>query len=122
MDGLDQRHHRDQSAFGWAGRTASNFPHGSQDALMPNKLIIFPETKQAEAEAYKDAINVHYAATYEPGDIWAYIRNDAFGQWVVPFYGPPWYFMTPNDFTEPPELEAFRVDGVIYDFAVWPED
>lgn len=87
---------------------------------MANKLIIFPEAKQAEAEAYKDAINVHYAATYEPGGAFAYIRNDAFGQWVVPFYGAPWEFTTGDGFQEPAGLEAYRVDGVLHDSFVAP--
>jgi hypothetical protein len=92
---------------------------------MPNKLVIFPEAKEAEAEAYKDAVNVHYATNYgtqDPGGIFAYIRTDAFGQWVVPFYGPPWEFISGNGFQEPTELAPLRVDGVLHDFAVWPED
>lgn len=89
---------------------------------MPNKLVIFPESKQAEAEAYKNAVNVHYAATFEPGGLWAYIRLDAFGQHVVPLYAEPWFFADPGDFTEPPELAALRVDGVTHDFAVYPEE
>mgnify|MGYP000343616901 CR=1 FL=1 len=90
---------------------------------MPNRLVIFPVEKHTEAEAYQTAVNVHYAANYEPPDgQWAYLRNDAFGQWVVPLYAPPHYWLEPGDFTEPPELSALRVDGVTHDFAVWPEE
>lgn len=89
---------------------------------MPNKLVIFPSGKQTEAQAYKDACDTHYAATFESGGMFAYIRNDAFGQWVVPYYGPPWEFITGQPFNPPPEIEALRTDGVLHDFAVWPEE
>lgn len=89
---------------------------------MANKVVIFPETRQAEAQTYTDACDAHYAATFEIGGIFAYIRNDAFGQWVVPYYGPPWNFDGVNEFAPPAEIEALRVDGVLHDSAVWPEE
>ena len=89
---------------------------------MANKVIIFPETKQAEAEAYVSACDVHYAANYETGGIFGYVRNDAYGQWVTPFYGPPWEFIAGDGFQEPVELIPLRVDGVLHDYAIWPEE
>ncbi len=87
---------------------------------MPNRVVIFPEGKQAAAVAYKDAVNGHYGPTYEPGTDWAYVRNDAFGQWVVPYYGPPWEFVEGDGFEEPSELFPVRADGVLHDTAIWP--
>jgi hypothetical protein len=89
---------------------------------MANKVVIFPESKEAEALAYKVACDAHYASHYEPGGEFAYIRNDAFDQWVVPFYGPPWEFITGDGFQEPVECAALRGDGVLHDTAVWPEE
>ncbi|MDH6265556.1 hypothetical protein M2360_000946 [Rhizobium sp. SG_E_25_P2] len=89
---------------------------------MANKVVIFPESKEAEARAYVAACDAHFAATFEPGGIFGYVRNDAFGQWVAPLYGPPWEFITGEPFAEPAECAALRVDGVLHDYAVWPED
>lgn len=88
---------------------------------MPNKVVIFPEGKQAAANAYRVAVDAAYANEFEPGATWAYIRNDAFGQWVVPYYDPPWEFITGDGFEEPAELIPLRADGVLHDTAVWPE-
>lgn len=89
---------------------------------MANRVVIFPDTKQDEATNYKAVCDAHYAATYEPGGIFAYIRPDNEGQWVVPFYGPPWEFITGDGFVEPAECAAARTDGVIHDFAIWPDE
>ena len=89
---------------------------------MPNKVVIFPEAKQADAQTYKDACDAHFAATFEPGGTFAYIRNDTYGQWVVPYYGHPWNMDGVTPFNPPAEIEALRVDGVLHDFAVWPEE
>lgn len=88
---------------------------------MANKVVIFPETKLIEAEAYKAACDAHYSATFEQGGQFAYIRPDYMGQHVVPFYGPPWMF-DGTPFAEPAECTALRVDGVIHDFAIWPSE
>lgn len=90
---------------------------------MANKVVIFPAGKEAEAQAYKDGVNAHYAPNFEPGPPvgqFAYIRVDAFGQWVVPFYGPPWEHVTGVPFEEPAECFALRADGVLHDSFVWP--
>lgn len=89
---------------------------------MANKVVIFPEGKQASALAYKAGVDAHFAANFEPGGVFAYVRTDAFGQWVVPFYGPPWEFITGQPFSEPSGCAALRVDGVLHDFAVWPPE
>lgn len=89
---------------------------------MPNKVVIFPETKEAEAEAYVAACDAHYAATFEPGQGFGYVRLDVFGQHVTPYYGPPWYFIEGVPFEEPAECLAARADGVLHDTAVWPDE
>lgn len=89
---------------------------------MANKVVIFPESKQAEALAYKAVCDAHYATTFEANGIFAYVRPDNMGQHVVPYYGPPWEFITGQPFAEPAECLAARVDGVIHDFAIWPDE
>lgn len=86
---------------------------------MGNHVVIFPVAKEAEARAYAAWTDVQYAAAYEPGGIWAYVRNDAFGQWVVPYLGPPWaYDVDPIE--EPAGGPEMRADGELHDSAVWP--
>lgn len=87
---------------------------------MANKVVIFPETKLAEAQNYKAVCDAHYAANYEVNGIFAYVRPDIEGQHVTPFYGPPWEFQTGTPFVEPAACAAARIDGVIHDFAIWP--
>ena len=88
---------------------------------MANKVVIFPETKLAEAQAYLAACDAHFSANFEPGGILGYIRPDYIGQHVTPFYGPGWTF-DGSPFEEPAECAALRVDGVIHDFAIWPPE
>lgn len=87
---------------------------------MANRVVIFPTEKLASAEEYAAVVDAHYAATFEPGGKFCYVRPDAEGQHVVPYYGSPWEFITGQGFTEPTECAAARVDGVIHDFAIWP--
>lgn len=89
---------------------------------MPNKVIIFPVEKKTQADAYKAACDAHFATTFQAGGVFAYVATDAYGQWVVPYYGAPWEFITGQPFTPPPEIEALRADGVLHDTAVWPEE
>ena len=73
-------------------------------------VVIFPAAKQAQAQAYADAVNAHWAANYEPGGVWTYPpREDCFGQWGVCFFGEMIGEIT---YVEPPELLALRADGV----------
>lgn len=88
---------------------------------MANKVVIFPESKLAAAQAYQAACDAHFAANFEAGGVFSYIQVDAFGQWVVPLYGPPWSF-DGSAFSEPATCAAARADGVIHDFAIWPPE
>ena len=85
---------------------------------MPNRVVIFPIAKQAEAQAYKDWTDQN--SPFFP-DAFAYIRADAFGQWVVPYLGPP-FAWNAVEFSEPEGGEAMRADGVLADFVTWPEE
>lgn len=89
---------------------------------MANKVVIFPETKHSAANAYKAACDAHYASAFEPGGTFAYLRIDAYGQWVVPYYGAPWEFTAGQPFTAPSEVDELRAEGVLHDFAIWPEE
>ncbi|HEV7352581.1 MAG TPA: hypothetical protein VGN74_05570 [Brevundimonas sp.] len=77
-----------------------------------SKIVLFPSTRQAEATAYKDAANAHYQANIEPGTDYAYIRNDAFGQWAVPYYGE---VVNGLPFEEPASMVPLRAEGVLVD-------
>ncbi len=89
---------------------------------MANRVVIFPVGKAAAAETYRAGVNAHYASAFEPGGQFAYLREDAEGQWVVPYYGPPWRFDGSQMFEEPDECVALRVEGVLHDHAVWAEE
>ena len=93
---------------------------------MANKVIIFPETKEAEARAYAawtdDNNPWSQPAPADNAGSWAYVRNDAFGQWVVPYLGLPFEYPVGTPYPEPAGGEAMRIDGVLHDFAVWPEE
>lgn len=87
-----------------------------------SKVVIFPVDKQTEAQAYADGCNAHYAANNveDPGGTFTYPPTpDAFGQSVVAYYGE---IVNGNPFEEPAECLALRADGVLHDFAVWPEE
>lgn len=83
-----------------------------------SKVVIFPVGKEAEAQAYADGVNAHYAANIEPGGAFAYQpRPDIYGQKVVAYYGE---IVNGQPFEEPAECLALRADGVLHDSAVWP--
>lgn len=85
---------------------------------MPNRVVIFPAGKQAEAEAYKDWADRN--SPFFP-DRFAYIRADASGRWVVPYLGPP-FAWNAVELPEPEGGPAMRADGVLADSASWPEE
>ncbi len=87
---------------------------------MANHVCIFPVGKQAEALAYKAACDAHYAANFEENGIFGYCRPDSTGDWVVPYYGPPWSFDGVTPFPEPASCLALRVDAVVVETPEWP--
>ena len=87
---------------------------------MGNKVVIFPVERETEARAYADWTDLN--SPFEPGPgAWAYVRNDVFSQWVVPYLGPP-FTWDGVEFPEPAGGEVMRVDGVLHDTAVWPPE
>lgn len=83
-----------------------------------SKVVIFPIGKEAQAQAYANGCNAHYAANIEPGGAFTYPpRPDAFGQSVVAFYGE---IVNGAPFVEPAGCLALRSDGVLHDSAIWP--
>lgn len=85
---------------------------------MANRLVVFPVGKESAALAYQAFANV--TSPFAP-DPYAYIRNDAFGQWVVPYLGPPFVYAD-NEVVEPEGGEAARTDGVLVETVVWPDE
>jgi hypothetical protein len=85
---------------------------------MPNRVVIFPATRQTEAQAYREWTDAH--SPFYP-DAFAYLRTDAFGQWVVPYLGPP-FAWDAVEFAEPEGGEAARADGVLADSVTWPDE
>lgn len=84
-----------------------------------SKVVIWPVGKEVEAQAYHDAANTHYAANYEEGGQFTYIRNDAFGQWVCGYYGE---ILNGVPFEEPQGFAELRADGVVHTSVVWPTE
>lgn len=76
---------------------------------MANIVVIFPAGKQAAANAYKAFTDANWPGA--PGQF-AYVRVDAFGQWVVPYLGPP-FEMGGDVVPEPPGGPAARADGIL---------
>jgi hypothetical protein len=85
---------------------------------MTNKVVIFPVDKQAAAQAYLAWCNTRNPDT-TPGAVWGVLNNDAFGQWVVPYLGPPFAYAG-AEVAEPEGGPAMRADGVLHDTVVWP--
>jgi hypothetical protein len=85
---------------------------------MANRVVIFPAGKQAAAQSYKEWADAH--SPFYP-DGFAYIRNDAFEQWVVPYLGPP-FAWNAVEFQEPEGGEAARAEGVLADSVTWPDE
>lgn len=87
---------------------------------MGNRLVVFPVGKEAEGLAYQAWSNAEGRNPFHP-DPFAYCRNDAFGQWVVPYLGPPFTYDN-VEVPEPEGGEVARADGVLVDMVTWPGD
>lgn len=90
-----------------------------------NRFVIFPAGKLTEAQAYLAAVNSWWQANVDPEDLYAAIREDAYGQHVVAYLGPPIVFDFGNgleELQEPEGFEVHREDGVLHDTVVWPEE
>lgn len=83
---------------------------------MANKLVIFPAGKRAAAQAYQAWTDDN--SPFHP-DSFGYLRSDAFGQWVVPYLGPP-FAWNGVEFREPEGGPALRADGVLAGLVAWP--
>lgn len=88
---------------------------------MPNRFVIFPAGKLAEAEAYKAWGDAQFQAlSGEVGGILGLLDTDAFGQHVTVYYGPPFVWM--EEVPEPAGGPAMRADGVLHDDWVRPPE
>ena len=90
---------------------------------MPNRFVIFPEGKLAEAEAYKAYGDQWFQAmSGETNGVLGLVNTDAFGQHVTVYAGPPFTWDGVNIPPEEPEGLALRADGVLHDDWVRPPD
>lgn len=84
---------------------------------MANRFVIFPAGKQGAAEAYKTFGDAWYRAlSGEQNGLLGLLQQDAYGQWVTTYAGPP--FVWDLDIGVEPEPEdgpAMRLDGVLAD-------
>lgn len=102
---------------------------------MANRLVVFPLAKETEANAYAAWTDTRWPG-YDPQDptntTFAYVRNDVFGQWVVPYLGPPFAWMydenvgqvevpEPVSGTPAEDGPTQRADGVLADEVTWPQ-
>lgn len=88
---------------------------------MPNKFVIFPEGKHAEALAYKEWGDAQFQAlSGEENGILGLLNTDAYGQHVTVYYGPP--FIWAEEVPEPEDGPAMRVDGVLHENWVRPPE
>lgn len=89
---------------------------------MPNHVVIFPEGKLTEANAYRVWTNDAARNPFHPDDFnYPEPKLDAFGQHVLAFLGPPFTW----DAVVIPEPEggpAMRADGVLHSSYVWPPE
>jgi hypothetical protein len=87
-----------------------------------SKVVLFPVANLAEATAYADGCNAHYAANSaeDPGGTFTYApRPDFYGQHVTAFYGE---VVNGLPFEEPAECLALRATGLVAAMAVWPDE
>jgi hypothetical protein len=87
---------------------------------MATSFITFPAAKEAEALAYQAWANGSPQNPFHPAP-YAYCRNDAFGNWIVPYLGPPFEWNGVL-YLEPEGGEAMRAAGVLVDEVTWSED
>lgn len=86
---------------------------------MPNRFVIFPVGKQAEALAYKQWGDEQFRSlSGEPDGVLGLLNTDAFGQYVTVYFGPPFVFV--DEVPEPAAGPAMRADGVLHDNWVRP--
>lgn len=83
----------------------------------------WPAAEKAKADAYNDECGDQYEAlTSEVNAIWSIVRADKNGNWTVPLLGAPWFYLVPNDFTEPASCLPLRADAVVVETPEWPLD
>lgn len=81
----------------------------------------WPPAEKSAADAYNDECSAQYEAlTGEPNAVWAIVREDKNGKWTVPLLGPPWFYIEPADFEEPPSCAALRVGALVVETPEWP--
>jgi hypothetical protein len=86
---------------------------------MPNRFVIFPAAKLAEATAYKEWGDEQFRLlSGELAGILGLLNTDAFGQHVTTYFGPPFVFV--DEVPEPAGGPARRADGVLHDNWVRP--
>lgn len=86
---------------------------------MPNRFVIFPESKLTEAQAYKAWGDAQWQAlSGEPNGILGLLDTDAYGQHVTTYFGPPFVYI--DEVPEPAGGPAMRADGVLHDNWVRP--
>jgi hypothetical protein len=100
--------------------------------MIMSKVVKWAATSEGEAEcrAYATWTDTHWPG-YDPQDaantMFAYVRNDKYGQWVAPYLGPDfkWFGV---DFPEPTSANPAddgatqRGSGVIATDPEWPEE
>lgn len=89
---------------------------------MPNRFVIFPANKLAEAQAYKEWGDAQFRAlSGEEDGILGLLSTDAYGQHVTTYFGPP--FIWAEEVPEPlPDGPIMRADGVLHDNWVRPDE
>ena len=93
-----------------------------QDMTIPptaNKFVIFPESKLAEAQAYKAWGDAQWQAlSGEVNGILGLLNTDAYGQHVTTYYGPNFTYI--DIVEEPEDGPDMRADGILVNNWVRP--
>lgn len=77
---------------------------------------------RAGAEAYGAACDARFSARAgEAGGVWAHVRQDRDGGWIVPLFGPPWPTVE-TAAVEPEDCAALRAGAVVIDRPAWPRE